>query len=87
MSRPEKAIGQAIFLRVDTPDYAEESIPFRTLEELVTLCTRPKENLILDKVMIYAMQGTKPISVQLGFLSASYSRGGKSPEAVEEAET
>ncbi len=82
MPEPEKAIGQAIFIRVDAPDYAEIGFPFRTLEELVTLCTRPKKNMILEKVMVYAMEGTQPVSVQLGFLSASHGRGGKSTETV-----
>ncbi len=84
MSELEKVIGQAIFIRVDTPDYAEEAFPFKSLEEMVSLCTRPKPNRILEKVIVYAMEGETPVSVQLGFLSASRSRGGQLPDAVTE---
>lgn len=65
------AIGQAVFLRTDTPDYAEETIPFKTLEELVLVCSTPKENLTLDKIMIYSMVENEPCAVMLNFMSSS----------------
>lgn len=65
------AIGQAVFLRTDTPDYAEETIPFKTLEELVVICSTPRENLTLDKIMIYSMVQNEPCAVMLNFMSSS----------------
>jgi len=65
------AIGQAVFIRTDTPDYAEETIPFKTLEELVKICSAPHVNLTLDKIMIYSMVETEPIAVMLNFMSSS----------------
>jgi hypothetical protein len=65
------AIGQAVFIRTDTPDYSEETIPFKTLEEMVRICATPRENLTLDKVMIYSMIQGEPQALMLGFLSSS----------------
>lgn len=65
------AIGQAVFIRTDTPDYAEETIPFKTLDELVRICATPHENLSLDKIMIYSMVNGEPNALMLGFMSAS----------------
>jgi hypothetical protein len=70
-SGPSYAIGQAIFIRTDTPDYAEESIPFRNLEELVRVCSEPHENLTLDKIVVYSHLNGEPSAVTLGFVSAS----------------
>lgn len=79
MNASPYAIGQAVFIRTDTPDYAEETIPFKTLEELVRLCSAPRENLTLDKIMIYSMVDGEPHAVMLGFMSASK---GQSPGAA-----
>lgn len=65
------AIGQAVFIRTDTPDFAEETISFRDLEELVRLCATPQKNLTLDKVMIYSMVESEPHALMLSFLSSS----------------
>jgi hypothetical protein len=65
------AIGQAVFIRTDTPDYAEETIPFKTLEELVKICSASHENLTLDKIMIYSMVESEPTAVMLNFMSSS----------------
>jgi hypothetical protein len=69
------AIGQAVFIRTDTPDYAEETVPFKTLEEMVRICSTPQENLTLDKIMIYSMVAGEPHAVMLGFLSSSKGQG------------
>jgi hypothetical protein len=71
MQNSAYAIGQAVFLRTDTPDYAEETIPFKTLEELVKICSSPRENLSLDKIMIYSMVQGEPCAVMLNFMSSS----------------
>jgi hypothetical protein len=65
------AIGQAVFIRTDTPDYAEETMPFKTLEELVKICSTPHPNLTLDKIMIYSMVESEPTAVMLNFMSSS----------------
>ena len=65
------AIGQAVFIRTDVPDYSETAFPFKTLGELVKLCTEPRADMVLDKVVIYAMPGGEPRAVTLGFVSAS----------------
>jgi hypothetical protein len=71
MSGPAYAVGQAIFIRTDTLDYAEESVPFKNLEELVRICSEPRENLTLDKIVVYSMFSGEPAAVTLGFVSAS----------------
>ena len=65
------AIGQAVFIRTDTPDFAEETIPFRTLEEMVRICSEAHPHLTLEKVIVYAMASGEPCAVTLGFVSAS----------------
>jgi hypothetical protein len=71
MQSSSYAIGQAVFIRTDTPDYAEETIAFKTLEEMVRICSVPRENLTLDKVMIYSLVDGEPHALMLGFLSSS----------------
>lgn len=71
MSTPEYAIGQAVFVRTDVPDYAEVTVPFQGLGELVGLCSEPRPGMLLDKVIIYATVGEEPRSISLSFLSAS----------------
>ena len=71
MNVPAYAIGQAIFIRTDTLDYAEESIPFKNLEELVRVCSEAHENLTLDKIVVYSLVNGEPNAVTLGFISAS----------------
>ena len=71
MQVPSYAIGQAVFIRTDTPDFAEETIPFKTLEELVQICSTPREHMTLDKIMVYSMIGSEPHALMLGFLSSS----------------
>jgi hypothetical protein len=77
------AIGQAIFLRTDTVDYAEESVPFRSLEEMVDVCSTPHPNLTLEKVIVYSMVNDEPSALTLGFIAASK---GQRPANLELAE-
>lgn len=83
MSESGYAIGQAVFIRTDTPDYAEELIPFRNLEELVRICSEPQPNLTLERVLIYSMVGQEPRALTLGFISASQ---GQRPNTFDMAE-
>lgn len=71
MQSASYAIGQAIFIRTDTPDFAEETVPVKTLEELVRICSTPQENMTLDKVMVYSLVNGEPQALMLGFLSSS----------------
>ncbi len=71
MNLPAHAIGQAIFIRTGVPDYAEVTLPFQTLEELVRLCSEPKAGLTLERVVVFAMQNGQPCALTLGFISAS----------------
>ncbi|MBI1177212.1 hypothetical protein GC207_07205 [bacterium] len=71
MQIPEYAIGQAIYVRTDVPDYEEVSIPFQTLGDLVRVCSEPRVGMLLDKVVIYAQPDGEPRAVSLSFLSAS----------------
>jgi hypothetical protein len=65
------AIGQAVFIRTDTADYAEEVIPFRNLEEMVAICAVSKPNLILERVIVFSMAEGEPCALTLGFIAAS----------------
>ena len=74
MNQPESAqyaIGQAVFIQTDTPDYAEEMVPFRSLEELTRVCSESRPNRILEKIIVYSMVEGSPVAVTLGFVSAS----------------
>lgn len=71
MQNSAYAIGQAVFIRTDSPDYAEETVPFKTLEELARICSTPQPAMTLDKIMIYSMVDQEPCAVMLGFMSAS----------------
>lgn len=73
MKTSDYAIGQAVYIRTDSPDFEEVSIPFRSLGELVEVCSKPRDNLTLDKIVVYAMPDGEPHAITLGFLSASKS--------------
>ena len=71
MQTPDYAIGQAIYLRTDVPDYPEVAFPIQTVGELVRICSAPKPDMLLDKVVFYATIDEETRSVALSFLSAS----------------
>lgn len=77
------AIGQAVFIRTDTVDYAEETIPFRNLEEMVRVCSEPHENLTLEKVVVYSLKNQEPCALMLGFIACSR---GQRPNGLEYVE-
>ncbi len=79
MNSAAYAIGQAVFIRTDTLDYAEEFMPFKTLEEMVRLCSQSYPNLTLDKVIVYSMVECEPCALTLGFVSATKGQRPKSP--------
>ncbi|MFM8470118.1 MAG: hypothetical protein ACKODH_09135 [Limisphaerales bacterium] len=82
MNLPAHAIGQAVFIRTDVLEYAEINVPFQTLEELVAICSEPRPGLILERVIVFSLQGGQPSALTLGFISASNGNrtGGLHPE-------
>jgi len=78
------SIGQAVFIRTDVPDYAEETVPFKTLQELVEVCSQARPNLILEKIVVYSMCKGEPVALTLGFVSSSKGSRPGSLEAVSE---
>jgi hypothetical protein len=84
MNSPAYAVGQAVFIRTDTMDYAEESIPFKNLEGLVRICSDAQENLTLDKIVVYSLVNGEPNAVTLGFISASKGNRPKNLDYLEQ---
>ncbi len=80
MPSPSYAIGQAVFIRTDTPDYAEETIPFTNLEEMVRVCSEAQPNLTLEKIVVYSLHKGEPCALTLGFVSSTR---GQRPESLE----
>lgn len=78
------AIGQAVFIRTDTPDFEEKTFPFASMEELVRLCTQPKPNLTLEKIIIHCLSEQHSTAVTLGFISATMGSRSKG-QATEKA--
>ena len=71
MNPSSYAIGQAVFIRTDVADYAEETIPFKSLDEMVKVCTATYEHLTLEKIVVYSQVGGAPTMLTLGFIAAS----------------
>lgn len=71
LSNSSYAIGQAIFIRTDSADYLEEVMAFRDLEEMVSICSKSHSNLILEKVVVYAMTEGEPCALTLGFIAST----------------
>lgn len=82
MNLPAHAIGQAVFIRTDVMDYAEDAVPFRTLEEMIQICTTPRADRMLEKVLVFAMDGELPVSLTLGFIAASKGRRPGLPQGL-----
>lgn len=76
------AIGQAVFIRTDTPDYAELTIPFTSLEELVKVCATPRPHLTLEKIVVYSMVDESPCALTLGFIACSRGQRPGNPQTV-----
>ena len=65
------AIGQAVFIRTDVPDYQEETVPFKTLEDMVRLCSQPRPDAVLEKVVVFSLVDGEPCALTLSFVSAT----------------
>jgi len=77
MSIGAYSTGQAVFIRTDTLNFEERSISFSSLEELVELCTKPRPNLTLEKIIVYRLCDGESTAVTLGFIAAT--KGQKIP--------
>lgn len=84
MNHSGYAVGQAVFVRTDTVDYAEECVPFASLEDLIKVCSTPRPNRLLEKVVIFCIAGEQPSAVTLGFISAT---SGQKPKKISEGQT
>jgi hypothetical protein len=71
METPTYAIGQAVFIRTDVPDYEEETVPFKTLDEMVQLCCAPRPDRVLEKVVVFSLVQGEPCALTLSFVSAT----------------
>jgi hypothetical protein len=71
MNPSSYAIGQAVFIRTDVADYLEETIPFKSLDEMVKVCTQPHDHMTLEKVVVFSMTSGEATALTLGFISAS----------------
>jgi hypothetical protein len=79
---PAYAIGQAIFIRTDTADYAEHLVPFSSLDEMVRICSTSQPNLILEKVIVYSLVDGEPSALTLGFVAATKGQRPTQSESV-----
>ena len=71
MQNQANAVGQAVYIRTDSPDYIEVVRPFRSLQDLVEICTQSQTNLSLEKILVFAAQNGETCAVTLGFVSAA----------------
>lgn len=71
MQQGSLPIGQAVYVRTDSPDYIEVVRPFKTLEDLFEICVRPPANLALEKVMVFSSMAGKSCAVTLGSISTA----------------
>lgn len=65
------AVGQAVFIRTDVPQYAEVNVPFQTIEEMMDICSEPRAGLTLERVIVFALRDGQPSALTLGFICAS----------------
>ena len=63
------AIGQAVYVRTDSPDYIEVVRPFQTLQDLFDICTQAPSCLSLEKILVFANRNGRPCAVTLGEIS------------------
>jgi hypothetical protein len=71
MQQGFQPMGEAVYVRTDSPDYIEVVRPFKTLQDLFEICTRPPANLALDKVMVFSSMSGEHCAVTLGSISTA----------------
>ncbi len=75
MNHSAETSGLAVFMRTDTLDFAEYSVPFSTLAEMAQICTLQPPYAILQQVVIRSVVNNEPCSITLSFVGAS--KGGE----------
>jgi hypothetical protein len=71
MQSQAQTIGQAVYVRTDSPDYIEVVRPFQTLQDLVEICTQSQSNLSLEKILVFALKNGQSCAVTLGSISTA----------------
>jgi hypothetical protein len=82
-NQTSNAIGEAVFIRTDVPQYLEAKKSFRTLDEMIDICTTTYPKETLEKIVVFASKGGQPVTLTLGFIASS--RGRELPAALREA--
>jgi len=82
VSDPAYSMGQAVFIRTDTPELIEVSVPFMSLEEMVQVCVRPRPDMVLDRLIVYSMPEGVPVALTLGFVAATTGQRPGATDAV-----
>jgi hypothetical protein len=72
MQTQTDAVGQAVYVRTDSPDYIEVVRPFRTLEDLFEICVQRQANLALDKILVFAWKNGQSCAVTLGEITTAF---------------
>jgi hypothetical protein len=83
MANPVYAVGQVVFIRTDTADYEEETVPFQSLDELVQLSTQGRSHRVLERIIVFGMVNNEPHAITFSFLSATKGQRPNQPEAVD----
>jgi hypothetical protein len=66
-----QAIGQAVYVRTDSPDYIEVVRPFRTLQDLFDVCVNQPSNLSLERILVFSSRDGEPGSVTLASITTA----------------
>jgi hypothetical protein len=83
MPNPGYSVGQVIYLRTDTADYAEETVCFQSLDELVRLCTVPRADRVVERVIVFGLVDNEPHAVTFSFLSATKGQRPDQPQVLD----
>jgi hypothetical protein len=83
MNQASYAIGQAVFIRTDVPDYVEETVPFKSLDEMIQVCIESRDNMTLEKIVVFSMANGEATALTLGFISASRSQSSADEDVKE----
>ncbi len=68
--------GTVVFMRTDTFEPVEYSVPFKTLDEMALLCGTPRDNMTLEKIVIHrGVSARETSTITLGFIAAVQKAG------------
>jgi hypothetical protein len=72
MQTQPDAVGQAVYVRTDSPDYIEVVRPFRTLQDLFEICVQRPSNLSLEKILVFAWRNGQGCAVTLAEITTAF---------------